>query len=324
MKSLYRHIWILFFIIGTLISCSDDKNKNDASIYQGTYLGSNLELTISGVETTGKILGINNKGELILQYIIPGESVLDIPLTQNGGWLEGSTSINNGTVYAKGLIKDKKLIMDLTINITSPIIGKWELQPLNINSEGVVISSPIYVNAQPAASVINFMDKEMTLGELDNALEEVLGKYAQVIESITFKEDGYLIITFANSAIGTLPAGLIQYYIKDDLIYIMPNLIKLFTLTTSVTESRSEMEVISEIFNLLTEGIPFVWNIDNNTLKIFTTKQMMSPYFIILKELLPLLPSDNEWVKIVDEYFPDIYKIFETVTKFDFGVSLKK
>ena len=288
MKSLYKHLFLYVFIIISICSCSYDKNKNDASIYQGTYLASNLELTISCVETTGKILGINNKGDLILQSIIPGETAIDIPLTHNNGWLEGATSIANGTVYAKGMIKDKKLTMDLTISITSSIVGTWQLAPLEINSEGIVQSSPIYVNAQPADETISIMDKTMTLGELDNTLEAVLGKYAQILSSITFTDDGYVVFTYTNSKLLSLPKGYIQYYIKDDLIYIMPNLTKIFALTNKTTESRSEIEVVAEILNLLTEGVPFVWSLEDNSLKIFTNKQMISPYFMIIKELLPL------------------------------------
>ena len=75
---------------------------------------------------------------------------------------------------------------------------------------------------------------------------------------------------------------------------------------------------------MLTEGAPLTWNIDNNNLTIYATKKIINPYFVMLKELLPLLPIDNEWVKTVDEYFPSIYKIFQTMTTVDIGVSLTK
>ena len=323
MKSLYKYIYMYAIIIATLFSCSDDV-KDDSSIYQGTYLGSNLELTISGVQTTGKVLGINKKGELILQYIIPGESVIDIPLTLKGEWLEGSAAITNGSVNAKGYVKDKKLNMSLAINITSPIVGTWQMSPLKTDTEGAIISSPIYINAQPANTIVNFMGKEITLYELSNQLETMLGNYAAVIESVTFKEDGFIVFKYRDSKLASLPEGYIQYSIKDNTIYIMPNLIKIFELTNATTESRSEMEVVSEILSMLTEGAPLTWNIDNNNLTIYATKKIINPYFVMLKELLPLLPIDNEWVKTVDEYFPYIYKIFQTTTTVDIGVSLTK
>ena len=189
---------MIAFVFFLFANCSDDKDKDNIAMYQGTYLGNNLELTINGIQTTGKVLGINNKRELILQYIVPGESVIDIPLTEKNGWLEGSYSLSNGSVLAKGILKDKKLIMDLTIQVPNALIGEWDLVPFKENENQEVISSPIFVNATPPDASVNFLDKTMTVAIFDNLLESILGKYAQAIKSISFKENGYVDFIFTD------------------------------------------------------------------------------------------------------------------------------
>ena len=87
MKSTNYYIWIIFFSITLLCGCS--KDKDEVSPLQGTYLGSNLELSINGVTLNNRVVGINNDGALILQYIIPGEVVIDIPLNNNNVKLYG-------------------------------------------------------------------------------------------------------------------------------------------------------------------------------------------------------------------------------------------
>ena len=237
MKSNFFYIWIL--ILTTALICSCSKDKDDVSTLQGTYIGSNLELSINGIPMKNRVIGINNVGTLILQYIIPGEAVVDIPLTNNNGNLSGETSITNGIISAEGTLNNGKLTIDVTIKISNPIIGTWNLAPLKSNANDVIISSPVFINAEPSSATVSFLDKELTLGELSNMLEGVLSEYAQAIQSITFREDGFAIATFANSTSNSTPIGFIQYYVKDDMIYVMPNLSDIYTSITNETESRA-------------------------------------------------------------------------------------
>ena len=130
MKAYWKYMWVLICTVGMCVGCSNDKDKNGADRYEGTYLGSNLELTINGVEMTGRVLGISNKGTLILQYIIPGETVVDIPLTATNDSFEGTAPITDGTVYVQGSVKNGKLTANLTITTSNALIGTWDLLPL--------------------------------------------------------------------------------------------------------------------------------------------------------------------------------------------------
>ncbi len=322
MKLNRYYIWIMIFTIALISGCS--KDKDDVSNLQGTYLGSNLELSINGVSMKNKVVGINNAGTLILQYIIPGEAVVDIPLNDNNGKLSGETSISSGTVSALGTLCKGKLTVDLTIKINSPIIGTWNLAPLKSNANGAITSSPIYIDAEPSSATVSFLGKELTLAELSNMLEGILGKYAQIIQSVTFREDGFVVATFAESTLGTTPVGLIQYCVKNGMLYLMPNISEMHVLVTNETESRSELDVLSEILNLLTEGIPFMYSIKDSELQIYTNKQIMQPYFEILKEILPFLPDDNSLIKILKTYFPDIYSLINNCTKLSIGIICNK
>ena len=104
----------------------------------------------------------------------------------------------------------------------------------------------------------------------------------------------------------------------------MPNLSEIYVLITNETQSRSELDVLREILNLLTEGIPFIYNIENNELKIYTNKQIMIHYFEILKEILPFLPDDNRLIKTIETYFSDIYSLVNNCTKFSIGITCDK
>ena len=322
MKSTNYYIWIIFFSITLLCGCS--KDKDEVSPLQGTYLGSNLELSINGVTLNNRVVGINNDGALILQYIIPGEVVIDIPLNNNNGKLSGETSISSGTISVQGELNKGKLIIDITYKINNPIIGTWDLSPLKTNVNNDIISSPVFIDAEPASATVSFLGKELTLAEISYMLESFLSEYLKAIKSITFRDDGFVVATFSDSKLGSTPVGLIQYCVKNKMLYLMPNLSDIYVLITNETQSRSELDVLSEILNLLTEGIPFIYNIENNELKIYTNKQIMLPYFEILKEILPFLPDDNRLIKTIETYFSDIYSLVNNCTKFSIGITCDK
>lgn len=319
MKSTNYYIWIIFFSITLLCGCS--KDKDEVSPLQGTYLGSNLELSINGVTLNNRVVGINNDGALILQYIIPGEVVIDIPLNNNNGKLSGETTISSGTISVQGELNKGKLIIDITYKINNPIIGTWDLSPLKTNVNNDIISSPVFIDAEPASATVSFLGKELTLAEISYMLESFLSEYLKAIKSITFRDDGFVVATFLDSKLGSTPVGLIQYCVKNKMLYLMPNLSEIYVLITNETQSRSELDVLSEILNLLTEGIPFIYNIENNELKIYTNKQIMLPYFEILKEILPFLPDDNRLIKTIETYFSDIYSLINNCTKFSIGIT---
>ncbi len=306
-----------------MMACSSDHDKNSASEYQGTYLGANLDFSINGVAMKGKALGINEKGELILQYIIPGETVVDIPLSQTDGWLQGSKQLSDGSIDARGRVENKKLFMNINIKVDSPIVGKWKPVPFIMNQQQIV-SSPVYVNASPADAIIEFMGKKMSVAELTYVLEKGLSQYILPIESLNFNEDGFLTVSFVKSPIKDLLKGLLQYYTKDNTLYLYINLPEIYSLSTSDIQSRAEMEVITQILNLMTEGIPMSYSVSGNKLTVYLNEEALATYMAIIKELLPLLPNDNNWVKEFKAIFPDLYNIFNVVKDFEIGMELEK
>lgn len=322
MKTFTYSLLIFLSILCFMNSCSDDKDT--ASAYEGTYLGSNLELSINNVQMKNRVLGINENGSLILQYIIPGQAVVDVPLTKVGDWLEGSANFTHGSVSARGIVKSGKMMMDLTIKVENSLIGTWHLAPYELNEKGGVISSPIFLSVQPADALINIDGKEIPVSIICELIEKNLGKYAQVLSSITFRDDTFIAFTLKDNNVETSSWGIMQYYVKDNLLYILPNLTELFLRSTYEVESRSEVDMIVEVLNLLTEGIPLAYVEDNGTLKVFTTKDLIMPYLAIMNELLPLLPEDNSWVKLIKDYFPQVEAFMNGCTQFDFGIALTK
>ena len=215
-------------------------------------------------------------------------------------------------------------MLKLTVTTINHTTGTWQLPPFKTHAAAAITSYAIFVDAQPADVVVSLSGKNLTLAELCELVEALLGKYSQIVNNITFNDDGFVTASFADEALDVTPNGLMQYYVANNQLHLLPNLSEIFALATSYTQSRAETDAISEILNLLTEGIPFIYELKGSSLKIYITKDMILPYLEILKELLPYLPDDNSLVKLLKAYFPQVYGVIDACTELQIGIVLEK
>lgn len=325
MKKNLLFLFALICSMSLFTACSNDDDQPD---YTGTYKSDALELSISGVKMTSSEVAVNNN-VLTLKGVVPGLATVDIPLTVNGTEIEGTNSISNGTVSVKGSVKDatvatkadataKMMTLDVTIEYTSNGVGTWNLLPYTQEDE-VLISSPILVEAESASGTVPFFGMEQPVAAFQNFLSSILGSYAQEIKSITLRADGFIVATYADSKKGDTPLGLVQYYIKDNMIYVIPNL----SMLNAIMPTSRAID-LGQIMEMLSNGLPLIYSVDNGNLKVYVTKDMITPYLTLIEELLPLLPAENDIVAMLNMYFAPVKGAIDSCSKFNMGLLMKK
>lgn len=323
-----KNLLFLFALICSMSLFTACNNDDDQPDYTGSYAGDALELSVSGVKMTSSEVAVNGN-ILTLKNVVPGLATVDVPLTVNGTEIEGTNSISNGSVSVKGSVKDavaatkagvtgKVMALEVSIKYTGNEVGTWNLLPYTQDGD-VLTSSPILVEAESASGTVPFFGMEQPVAAFQSFLSGILGAYAQEIKSITLREDGFIVATYADSKKGDTPVGLVQYYIKDNMIYVIPNLSMIGEIMPT-----SRAINLGEIMEMLSNGLPLIYSVDNGNLKVYVTKEMIAPYLTLIEELLPLLPAENELVMMLNMYFPSVKGAIDSCSKFNMGLLMKK
>ena len=319
---------VLAYSICLLFSCSNDNEDKNKIIsdYAGTYSGNQLKVLVSDVEMADREAVINDDGMLILKNVVPGESSIEIQLSLSNGMLTGNTAFSGGNVSVTAGLDKNILSVDAIIQLNNALSGTWNLLPYTQNSNGEIISNPVFVNASPTDATVTIMGEEMNVGTMCYFLSGIIGVYASEIKSLTFLPDGFVIATMKNEVIGSTPRGLLQYYIKDNLIYFIPNLSAITELIGSNPKSRVSIDDLVNLVNMITiTGVPLAYDIDNGELKIFVTKSMMQPSLQLIQQLvIPLLPDSNPLFVVVKDLYTEFCTAISSCTSFDIGMAFLK
>lgn len=329
MKKNLLFLFALICSMSLFTACSDD--EEDFSLYAGDYKEASLNLSIGEVPMIGKEVTLNGD-KMVLKGIVPGEAALEIPVTIKSGAVEGSSVTDAREVTVTGTI-DASKVMSLTVGLKlkNKVVGKWDLVPYTEEFddetwESVVTSTPISVKAVSPDGKVPFLVGEITTAKFESFMSGILGAYAQVLKDITFREDGFIVATIKGTNGDhdtTSPVGVAQYYVKDNMIYVIANL-------TSIMGARANvgMSDIEKVLTMLTTtGMPLVLEVKDNALHAYVTKEMMSPFVGLIETLLPLL-SEMEGMEdiagMLNMYFPMFKGAFDKCTEFNIGLKLEK
>lgn len=332
MKKNLLFLFALICSMSLFTACNND-DDDDLSPYAGDYKEASLKLSIGEVPMIGKEVTLNGD-KMVLKGVVPGETALEIPVTIKSGAIEGSSVTDAREVTVTGAI-DANKVMSLTVGLKlkNKVIGKWDLVPFTEEYddeawESVVTSTPISVKAVSPDGKVPFIGgMDIPTAKFESFMSGVLGAYAQVLKDITFREDGFIVATVKGTngaADTTSPVGVAQYYVKDNMIYVIANLSSIM----GVTRANAGMSDIEKVLTMLTTtGMPLVLEVKDNALHAYVTKEMMSPFVGLIEMLLPLL-SDMEGMEdiagLLNMYFPMFKGAFDKCTEFNIGLKLEK
>lgn len=312
-KNLFYYLFAVICSMSLFPSCSDD----DDDLLR-TYEGENLVLTVDGVSQIEKTAVLKG-ATLELNSVIPGEATTVIPVTISGDKISGTDTSSDRTVTVQGTIINNVLTANVTLKITNPLVGTWNIFEGNIT---------LKVEA-PEGTKLHFMENEMDVATYQMMLPLMMGSvpYAY-LKDITFKENGYLVANYDSEGnAGTSgwmasPENAVQWYVKDGQVYLLPNL-------SAIIPPTPKSDATNPLLSLLTNGMPVNFVIDTTgdeqKLNVYVTKQQMLPMMdILIKMIEGMDTTGNLMLGMMKIIMPEMKMTLETCTTFDLGMDLKR
>lgn len=327
----------------------------------GTTDGKTGTLTMSGVLDLSSLLSSKSDNTPLAPGVIPGETstiISNIELKQSGNkyTFSGTDTNDNRSVEYTGEVDSTKLTVSLKVKMaTNNLLGTWNLVPYNY------YTAPIYVQWDSEKSFgIDFEGngdvQEMAPGDLvtlammmpfvDSKNPHQL--LLSVLKNVTFKEDGNIVASYSKGENiqapqwEDSPANIAQYYVKDNMIYLLlnPSMIISSIMTKAETSSAEEQVLqglITNILPMLGTGFPLTYKIEGDNLTVFAntdlTMKLLSIVSPLLKdesfmnELLNKMAQDPQFASFMPmakAIFGQLPEVLEKTTKFEVGIDLAK
>lgn len=261
------------------------------AFYLGVYSGSTLNLSYSDTPLLGKTVAYSveqNVPVLTLGGIVPGEPVVNIPAVypQQGSFSFETTTAAGTAVKGEGQFENSSLTLSLNVTLSQAaqggLTGEWPLSStIGETDDWFEVS---YSDYAPVRIIWTAIDANATNGGNISNLGTALGSHlmAEVLNGITLTEDGNLtaryypsIVTGSDSEDGdaivqwlmgkinsyqtapadrewlTSPKNLMQWYTKDGMIYLVPNLVQILQQAAADNGDASLAENIDAIMGIL-------------------------------------------------------------------------
>ena len=331
----------VLFVLNIFISCdSDDDKKEGWQQVATTYKDEALKLSVNGTETTGKSVTIttssDTKATVTLNGIVPGEKELTIDATMlqtksgENFQLQGESKTDLRTVSISGsVIAGGDLTLNVTLKMTSTVVGTWGIAPMSdVNGDGKIdekdFVSPFYVKLENASGTVSFKGQTISNQEFTTGLSMAGGQVvASHLRAVTFAESGDVSISYSvegNENITSTPAGMISYYVKDGMVYLIPDITALM--------SKSTGPGAGGILTILETGIPLKFNIvteaGTTDINLYLDKSMLQTLLPIANLVLGNIQSESDFVKLLKEALPDLSAIVTDSQSFEMGLNLVK
>lgn len=311
-KNLFYYLFAVICSVTLFTSCSDDDDED----FSGTYQGENLVLTVGGVAQTEKT-AVLRASTLELNSVIPGEATTTIPVTFSGDKLTGTDSNADRTVTVEGTITNNVLNANITLKMTSPLVGTWNIFDGNVT---------LKVEA-PEGTKLYFLENELDVTTYQMFLPMMMGSMPHAyLKDVTFKENGYLVANYdsegnaGKNAWIASPDNAVQWYVKDGQVYLLPNL--------GVIIPKNANSDSNPLLGLLTNGMPLNFAINTTDgekkLSVYVTKDQMLPMMDILISLVGNMDTTgNVLLGMMKIAIPEMKTTLESCTTFDLGLDLK-
>lgn len=196
----------------------------------------------------------------------------------------------------------------------SPVVGTWQLSKVDDAPEMMVniTSANDSVRLAYTPDDVNMISNKEFAGFFKMMILSYGGEYLNALNWIEFQENGDIRISITQE--GTeqiIPTGIVRHYIKGDKIYI--------GVKKELLASLGDID-LSKIPGLKEMGdgdiaMPLMYRINADKGEFYVTKEMMLPFFDIVKTFMPA-----ELVFIIDAFKGAI----ESAKTFEMGLVLQK
>ena len=344
MKKNLFFVFTMLCALSFFTACSDDDdNKTDDGwkAISATYTAETLKLTMGGTEVADQSVKVDassaEQATITLANLIPGEAEVKIEAkmvkTGESYALEGSNTNDLRTVSAKGTVGAGVLTLDATLKITAPIAGTWKLAEIAKDESETFVSGPVSMVWEAAeGTMLGFLP----VTSIPNIAED-FGSIAlvQVLQSVTFQEDGQIVASiFSKAGVDlskpvtpvweTSEPGYASYNVTDKQILVFLDITKIM----GSLKSKAAIDPLEQIMALLQNGIPVNYEIasDGKSARVYIDKALVSQIAPLLPTLAELIGDDalngmGQLVKSILKAFPEA---MEKTTKFEVGLKLIK
>lgn len=312
MKKSLLNLLTLICAVLTFSACSDD----DKPSYNGTYDGDKLKLSVNGADVTNKSV-ILSETAIDLKSIIIGEDNLSIPVTFEGNKFTGVNNTTDRAITIDGIVENKVLTLNVTLKMTSPLVGTWNVFEPNIS---------LKLEA-PEGTMLSFMGQQMPASQFEMLLPLLMGSVPQAyLKDVTFNENGFITAYYdptgqaGKNAWVESPATAMNWYVKDNQVYLVPNL------AAMIPPSKTDSNDI--LLDILKNGLPLNFTITTSEsgekqLLAYVTKDQMLPMMDIIIELVNGLdPNSNPMLGMVKTILPEFKEALTVCTKFELGMKM--
>lgn len=384
-KNLLLKLFYVSCLFAFLASCDDD-GYHESDRLTANYSNkladgdaANLSLSYSGAELIGKSVYFKTSdaktADITLLDILPGEreaSIKNIALTSaEGGYtFAGNATAASGIRFEySGKIEEGKLAVEIkNVQLPSNAItaqGKWYTLPYT-GEQSTETDPETGIRYANVTYGVHFHSDNADVSSVASLIEAIGGNIlGSVLRNVNFLPDGNITARYGSmpqvdNFMGYLmplpirpesdytesPLNLITYYVKDNAVYITPNIdmiIRLIQSNQSAAATRAaEVSDYLEIYKLLnrwvTTGIRLNINDDIQLEELFADyyikhrgdmilymdKEEVAPLFPLLPLLPGLIPDDNNMKGMLVQILESITSGLANANVFELGLVLQK
>lgn len=344
MKKNLFFVFTMLCALSFFTACSDDDdNKTDDGwkAISATYTAETLKLTMGGTEVADQSVKVDassaEQATITLANLIPGEAEVKIEAkmvkTGESYALEGSNTNDLRTVSAKGTVEAGVLTLDATLKITAPIAGTWKLAEIAKDESETFVSGPVSMVWEAAEGTMLGFLPVTSIPDIVEGFGSIA--LVQVLQSVTFQEDGQIVASISKAGSGfeqachtpvweTSEPGYASYNVTDKQILVFLDITKIM----GSLKSKAAIDPLEQIMALLQNGIPVNYEIasDGKSARVYIDKALVSQIAPLLPTLAELIGDDalngmGQLVKSILKAFPEA---MEKTTKFEVGLKLIK
>lgn len=305
------------------------------SIKQGGMFGApSVDLNGSSMENmkvvlTNVIPGIYEDGAASL--VIENMQLTKAPDSETYSF-EGTTTYGSSSITFDGTVSPEKVLtISVKQKITSPVVGKWNIEQQNgmakvlFNFESA--TGKIAIPAALKVLLPNYnLPDEMPDDQLSAMISGLLGQYVPFLKYIEFREDGSVVAGYTkigSTAVEELPAGMLNYVVKDDVLTLAPNINALMPSSLNQTKAFDPSSLLSG------GGFPFHLSVSGNNMALSLDKEVIAPTVSLVTLLFPMIGGmieglDEKTIEMVTGILTPVNEIIGSSKKFDVGLYFTK
>mgnify|MGYP002648160757 CR=1 FL=1 len=306
--------------------------------------GKTATITMKGILDINKLLSLlMSKSTAVISTapgVIPGEvttTLSNVVLTLSGEkyTFEGTDNNNGREVKYSGEVQKDKLTM--SVNVTMPendlTDTTWTLPEMDWNT-GTAAIYFLWESDHEGITIPGLIDQPWPTKDASMLIGTMLSPTLQkVLQNVTFQKDGNIVASYSKAGEApswqTSPINLAQYYFKDKKMYVQLN-IDMIMATAQSGNSKAEATIpgLSDLYPLLSAGIPLNCEIADGKAKIYMDKDLLVPLLSILGNeaiagmIMKKIPEEQK--EMVGGILAQLPALLQATTKMDLGLSLVK